>query len=182
MMTKRIVCAGFTLIELMIVVAIIGMLAALALPAYQDYTVRSRVTEGLSLASGAKGQVALGAATQADLAGTIATWNAQAGNSGATSKYVTSVLMTPAPGLATDGEITVVYNAVAGPVNGLSIVATPWTNAGAGAVSLGTSFGLNVTGTLDWSCQSTTSNTSTARGMVGTLGTLPARFAPTECR
>lgn len=45
---------GFTLIELMIVVAIVGILAAVAIPAYQDYTVRARVTEGLSLASAAK--------------------------------------------------------------------------------------------------------------------------------
>jgi len=49
---------GFTLIELMIVVAIVGILAAIALPAYQDYTIRAKVTEGLSLASGMKATVA----------------------------------------------------------------------------------------------------------------------------
>jgi type IV pilus assembly protein PilA len=68
---------GFTLIELMIVVAIIGILAAIALPAYQDYTVRSRVTEGMGLASDTKIAVTTGVSTLADLNVAADTWNAQ---------------------------------------------------------------------------------------------------------
>ena len=93
---------GFTLIELMIVVAIIGILAAIAIPAYQDYLIRSRVTEGLNLASSAKTVVMENAALGNDPLTTG--WTAPS-----STDYVTSVGVD-----GSSGVITITYTAIAG--------------------------------------------------------------------
>lgn len=88
---------GFTLIELMIAVAIVGILSAVALPAYQDYTIRAQVTEGISLASGAKAFVAEYHSNKGDFPDATAV----AEYPGATGKYVDNVAITADTGAIT---------------------------------------------------------------------------------
>jgi len=180
---KRFMQKGFTLIELMIVVAIIGILAAVALPAYQDYTVRARVTEGISLATGAKKLVETDAQTATELKALADTFNAQAGTKGAVSKYVSQVAIKD-----DTGEVTVTLNEKnIGAIPAKSqLVYTPYIQLGGAApVDLATALKGTDTGTMDWGCASDANAVATARGLkviTKSATPLPAKYAPSECR
>jgi type IV pilus assembly protein PilA len=161
---------GFTLIELMIVVAIIGILAAIAIPAYQDYTIRSKVTEGLSLAASAKTTVAEGFASggMQGLASAAGGWTFVA------TKYVANIQVN-----AATGNIVVTYNTAASGIPQL---------AGANVLRLFPNVNKavladNNPGNIDWACASATMTTANNEGFTGTaVGSVLAKYVPTQCK
>lgn len=181
---------GFTLIEVMIVVAIIGIISAIAFPAYQNYTIRAKLAEGLASASVVKTLLSEGY-TQNRIAGLDAAASAVNSSSviGKQAKYVANICVgTPGvPGAAcaefsSDGAWPIFITVAANPsngipaaLNGLTFTLSPnVANAAPTAAS---------SESIDWACAGDTAVTAAARGMTNVrLGTMPARYLPAECR
>lgn len=173
---------GFTLIELMIVLAVAGVLASLALPAYQDYVARARISEGLFLIAGLQLEVASEVDDLPSLAVLATSWNAQAGGFGARSKFVNSARIDE-----DSGEITVTFNAATiGNIQAnATLVFSPYRLVA--GVPRVLAVAVNATNAPNrrlttWSCGSSTNVVSTARGEPASTGTLDTKYAPGECR
>jgi type IV pilus assembly protein PilA len=156
---------GFTLIELMIVIAIIGILAAIAIPAYQNYTIRSQVTEGLSLADGWKTSISEFYAQNGSFPSTSST----SGGAGAVAvsgasigKYVGSI------SVATGGNIVVTYS-------GSQV------NQKLSGQLLGLYPGLDTNYDVVWVCGTASTPANVTGVTITTSTTVSAAYLPTSC-